>query len=240
MDKKAIRERMRSASRGADAFWGIGVSAESSLKAAEAGAAWGLINHAVGMTRDIPSSAIGLLPFADANGAVLAENPAAVDPRLLPVAAVFANDQFRTRPSLLSELSVRGYRAVENFPSVGLPEGRFRDMLCEAHMVYGNEIEFIADAVAAGFFAIGLFFTPEQAALMAKAGADMLVFHPGLNADGEHREWNQSSKTRFLEAEGQARGVNPDIVMARSSFDADGGPPRTAEPGVGVQYDGWM
>lgn len=241
MDKRAILEKMRGAAVGESRFWGIGVSASTAVEAAKAGAAWGLVTHTAGLSRDIPSSAVGLLPFADANGAVLATDPAGIDPALTAVAAVFANDQFRTMPSLLGELAAKGYGAVQNYPSVGLPEGRFRDMLTEAHMVFEREVEFIAEAAAAGFFSMGMFFTAEQAVSLAKAGADMLVFHPGLNADGEHREWNHSSRARFLEAAEQARAAKPDILLARSGFSVDDKPPAVAsEPGVGVQYDGWM
>ncbi|MDR0362186.1 MAG: phosphoenolpyruvate hydrolase family protein [Planctomycetota bacterium] len=221
-------------------FWGVGVSIESSAKAADAGATWGLVSHAVGLARDIPASAIGLLPFADANAAALAQTPKTADPRILPVAAVFANDKFRTSASLLGELAGLGYEAAQNFPSVGLPEGRVRAFLNEAEMVYEREAEFIAEAAAAGFFAMGVFFTAGQAVMMAEAGADMLVFHPGLNADGEHREWNHSSRVRFMEAEEQARAVNPDLIIVRSSFNLDDWPPGAADSGIGVQYDGWM
>lgn len=236
MDKTAILRFFQQA-RAADApFWGIGVDEKSLPSAVAAGASWAVCNHTAAFARDIPSSAIGLLPYADANSDVLAKGPFLNAP--IPVlAALFAGDQFRIPERLLRDAARAGYAGIENFPTTGLAEGKFREQLDDSEMGYRAEINLIRAAAAMGFFTSALVFTPEQAEEMTRAGADMLAFHPGLNADGEHRSWSPAARERFQAIAQTAQRLNPDIIMVRTSHSREEWPPQRFADSVGVRYD---
>ena len=237
MDKQRIVEFLSRERRTGAPFWGVGADATSAIRARHAGASWIVANHTAAFSLDIPATVLGLLPYADANGEVLAMAQAMPDD--VPVmAGVFANDQFRTLGGFLRELRRAGYAAVQNFPTTGLADGKLKALLDQAGMGYFHEIELVRQASREDFFTSALVFSPEQAEAMAAAGADMLIFHPGLNADGEHREWNATAKNRFLDAAEAARNASPGILVARSGHREEPWPPRDDGTGIGVQFDG--
>jgi predicted TIM-barrel enzyme len=73
---------------------------------------------------------------------------------------------------------------VQNFPTVGLIDGTFRANLEETGMSYGLEVDMIRSAAELGLLTSPYVFEPEQAADMARAGADVLVPHMGLTTKG--------------------------------------------------------
>ncbi len=73
---------------------------------------------------------------------------------------------------------------MQNFPTVGLIDGRFRAGLEETGMGYGREVEMIAKARARDLLTTPYVFDPTEAAAMAQAGADVLVCHFGLTVGG--------------------------------------------------------
>ncbi len=237
MDKQAIQQFLERAGKKKAPFWGIAGLATDLAAAQNAGASWLLVSHTALFPHNLPASVIGLLPYADANSVVL-ENPPPRDTAIPVFAAAFASDQFRTHRQLLQELRQAGFRALQNFPSVLPAEGKYKAFLDAADMGYAREIELIRQAAEAGFFTSALIGSEEQAGEMLRAGADQLVFHPGLNADGEHRDWNASTRLRFNKIAAEARKIRPKALLARSGYLPDHWPPPAPEDGVAVQYDG--
>ena len=84
----------------------------------------------------------------------------------------------------LDEIVRLGFSGVQNFPTVGLIDGRFRAGLEETGMGYGCEVEMIAKAHARDLLTTPYVFDPAEAAAMARAGADILVCHFGLTVGG--------------------------------------------------------
>ncbi len=125
---------------------------------------------------------------------------------------------------------------MQNFPSVGLAEGKFEAFLREAGMDYGRELELAKTARAMDFLVSAVVFTPEQADAMAAAGADMIVFHPGIDADGECRGRAPDAPVRFAEVAAAARKRAPGVIPARMAFGRDGAAVPDGLP-HGVQYD---
>ncbi len=237
MNKKAIQQFLERAGKKSVPFWGIVGLAADLPAAADAGASWLLISHTALFFQDLPASVIGLLPYADANLVVM-DNPPPRDAALPVFAAAFASDQFHTLGQLLQELRQAGFSAIQNFPSVLHAEGKYKAFLDAADMGYTREVELIRQAAAAGFFTSALIGSEEQAQEMLYAGADQLVFHPGLNADGEHRDWNASTRQRFEKIAVEARKIRPKILLVRSGCLPNDWPPAAPEAGVAVQYDG--
>jgi predicted TIM-barrel enzyme len=131
-------------------------------------------------------SLAGLMPYGDAN-AIVVEMAAEVLPvvKHTPVlAGVCATDPFRLMDVFLDDLKRIGFSGVQNFPTVGLIDGTFRANLEETGMSYGLEVDMIAKARAKGMLTTPYVFNEDDAAAMAKAGADIIVCHLGLTTGG--------------------------------------------------------
>jgi predicted TIM-barrel enzyme len=131
-------------------------------------------------------SLAGLMPYGDAN-AIVVEMAAEVLPvvKHTPVlAGVCATDPFRLMDVFLDDLKRLGFSGVQNFPTVGLIDGTFRANLEETGMSYGLEVDMIAKARAKGMLTTPYVFNEDDAAAMAKAGADIIVCHLGLTTGG--------------------------------------------------------
>jgi predicted TIM-barrel enzyme len=131
-------------------------------------------------------SLAGMMPFGDANGVVLemAREVLPVVSDVPVLAGVCGTDPFRQMDVFLDEVARLGFSGVQNFPTVGLIDGRFRAGLEETGMGYGCEVEMIARAHARDLLTTPYVFEPAEAAAMARAGADILVCHFGLTVGG--------------------------------------------------------
>jgi predicted TIM-barrel enzyme len=162
---------------------GTGISA----KAAEAGGCDLIVVYNSGRYRMAGHGSLaGMLPFGDANAIVL-ELAAEVLPvvRKTPVlAGICGTDPFRLMPVFLRELQRIGFSGVQNFPTVGLVDGRFRANLEETGFGYAREVEAIAHAHELGLLTCPYVFEPDQARAMVDAGADVVVGHMGLTVGG--------------------------------------------------------
>jgi predicted TIM-barrel enzyme len=131
-------------------------------------------------------SLAGLLSYGDAN-AIVVEMAREVLPivRNTPVlAGVCGTDPFRLMPVFLSELKAMGFDGVQNFPTVGLIDGVFRQNLEETGMSYDLEVEMIRTARELDMLTCPYVFDAATAEKMAQAGADVLVAHVGLTTKG--------------------------------------------------------
>jgi predicted TIM-barrel enzyme len=131
-------------------------------------------------------SLAGLLAYGDANQIVLdmAREVLPVVRHTPVLAGVNATDPFRIMDRFLDELKSIGFAGVQNFPTVGLIDGVFRANLEETGMSYGLEVDMIAKARAKNMLTTPYVFNEDEAAAMAKAGADIIVCHLGLTTGG--------------------------------------------------------
>ncbi|KAH7520000.1 hypothetical protein FEM48_Zijuj08G0097200 [Ziziphus jujuba var. spinosa] len=131
-------------------------------------------------------SLAGLLPFADANAVVLdmANEVLPVVKKVPVLAGVCGTDPFRQMDFFLKQVESIGFAGVQNFPTVGLFDGNFRQNLEETGMGYGLEVEMIAKAHKMGLLTTPYAFNEDEAVEMAKAGADIIVAHMGLTTSG--------------------------------------------------------
>ena len=131
-------------------------------------------------------SLAGLLAYGDANQIVV-EMAAEVLPvvKHTPVlAGVNGTDPFRLMDVFLDQLKAIGFAGVQNFPTVGIIDGTFRANLEETGMSYGLEVDMVATAHAKDMLTTPYVFNADEAAAMAKAGADLIVCHLGLTTGG--------------------------------------------------------
>src|SRR5215470_15360156 len=128
----------------------------------------------------------GLLAYGNANDIVM-EMAKEVLPvvRKTPVlAGVNGTDPFCVFDSFLDEVAAIGFSGVQNFPTVGLIDGVFRQNLEETGMAYSQEVEMIRLAHEKDLFTTPYVFDAQQAEAMCRAGADMIVAHMGLTMGG--------------------------------------------------------
>jgi len=131
-------------------------------------------------------SLAGLLAYGNANEIVvdMAKEVIPVVKHTPVLAGVNGTDPFMHLPSFLPQLKTLGFSGVQNFPTVGLIDGTFRQNLEETGMGYGLEVEMIAAAHAADMLTTPYVFSAEDAIAMTRAGADIIVPHMGLTTGG--------------------------------------------------------
>ena len=166
---------------------GAGAGTGLSAKCAEAGGVDLIIIYNSGRYRMAGRGSLaGLMPYGDANQIVV-EMAAEVLPvvkRTPVLAGVCGTDPFRAMPRFLRELRDLGFGGVQNFPTVGLFEGRIRSNLEETGMGYDREVEMIQVAHELDLLTSPYVFNPDEAKAMTRAGADLIVAHVGTTVAG--------------------------------------------------------
>ena len=187
IQRKEIIRRLQAQLKAGKPIVGCGAGTGISAKFAEAGGADVIIIYNSGRYRMAGRGSLaGLLPYGDANGIVV-DMAAEVLPVVkdTPVqAGVCGTDPFRLMPVFLKQLQEMGFSGVQNFPTVGLFDGKMRANLEATGMGYDKEVEMIRLAHDMDLFTTPYAFTPDEAKAMTKAGADLLVCHVGLTTAG--------------------------------------------------------
>lgn len=166
---------------------GGGAGTGLSAKSEEAGAIDLIVIYNSGRYRMAGRGSLaGLLAYGNANQIVvdMAREVLPVVRHTPVLAGVNGTDPFVVIPSFLRELKEIGFSGVQNFPTVGLIDGIFRQNLEETGMSYAQEVHMIAEANKLDLLTTPYVFSPEDAAAMTKAGADILVCHMGLTMGG--------------------------------------------------------
>jgi predicted TIM-barrel enzyme len=166
---------------------GAGAGTGISAKCEELGGADLIIIYNSGRFRMAGRGSIaGLLPYGDANQIVMemAREVIPVVKNIPVLAGVCGTDPFRLMPNFLDELKRVGFQGVQNFPTVGLFEGRARMNMEETGMGYDCEVEMIRIAHDLDLLTTPYVFNPSEATAMAKAGADIIVAHVGTTVKG--------------------------------------------------------
>lgn len=131
-------------------------------------------------------SLAGMLAYGNANDIVLemAREVLPVVTRTPVLAGVNGTDPFVIMDHHLDQLKALGFAGVQNFPTVGLIDGVFRQNLEETGMGYGHEVDMIRLAAEKDMLTTPYVFSADEAVAMAEAGADILVAHMGLTTGG--------------------------------------------------------
>jgi predicted TIM-barrel enzyme len=166
---------------------GGGAGTGLSAKMSEAGGVDLLVIYNSGRFRMAGRGSLaGMMPYGDANAIVLdmAREVIPVVGRTPVLAGVCGTDPFRLMKLFLPELVRAGFSGVQNFPTVGLIDGTYRQGLEETGMGFGLEVDLIRAARELDLLTTPYAFNPDEAAAMAQAGADILIPHVGLTTKG--------------------------------------------------------
>src|SRR6201990_1245705 len=146
MNRTEALTKLRNTVQGGGLIVGAGAGTGLSAKCEEAGGVDLIVIYNSGRYRMAGRGSLaGLMPYGDAN-AIVVEMAGEVLPvvRDVPVlAGVCGTDPFRLMPHFLDELAAIGFAGVQNFPTVGLIDGAFRQNLEETGMSFGAEVEMI-------------------------------------------------------------------------------------------------
>src|SRR5437764_8216495 len=181
--RKQILERFRAKVAQGRPIIGGGAGTGISAKMEEAGGIDLIIIYNSGRFRMAGHGSLsGMMPYGDANQIVMdmACEVLPVAPNTPVLAGVCGTDPFRLMRNFLRDVQAAGFSGVQNFPTVGLIDGAFRQGLEETGMGFGLEIEMIAEAHTLGLLTCPYVFTEAQAEAMARAGADVVIPHMGL------------------------------------------------------------
>jgi predicted TIM-barrel enzyme len=164
-------------------------------------------------------SLAGLLAYGNANDIVkeMAREVLPVVTHTPVLAGVNGTDPFMILDHFLDELKALGFAGVQNFPTVGLFDGVFRKNLEETGMGFGLEVDMIKAANAKYMLTTPYVFSADEAAAMAKAGADIIVPHMGLTtggAIGAETALKLKDCPALIENWAEAaRAIRPDIIV---------------------------
>jgi predicted TIM-barrel enzyme len=214
------RAKLRRTLDGGGVIIGAGAGTGLSAKCAEAGGTDLIIIYNSGRYRMAGRGSLsGLLPYGDANAIVvdMASEVLPVVEQTPVLAGVCGTDPFRLMDVFLDELRRIGFSGVQNFPTVGLFDGTFRQNLEETGMGYGLEVEMIRLAHEKDLLTAPYVFTVDEAVAMAKAGADVLVPHMGLTtggAIGAETAKSLADTVPLIQAmHDAAKEINPDVIV---------------------------
>ena len=220
MTRSEALERLRAQIDAGTPVIGAGAGTGLSAKCAEAGGADLIIIYNSGRYRMAGRGSLsGMLPYGDANAIVvdMAREVLPVVEKTPVLAGVCGTDPFRVMDVFLDEVARIGFSGVQNFPTVGLFDGTFRQNLEETGMGYGLEVEMIRLAREKNLLTAPYVFTVDEAVAMAEAGADVLVPHMGLTTGGSIGA--ETAKTLddcipLIQAmHDAAREVSPEVIV---------------------------
>lgn len=222
--REAILERWRGKITAGSALVGLGVdSGFAAIAGDHAGADFMVVNNTGKFHRAGFGLVASLMPYDDANATVLS-----MAGEILPQVArtpVFAGlwgaDPFRISRPLLKNAARAGYSGIQNFPSVGFIDGRFRKQIERCGLGYELESEMIRLAHELGMVTVPFVFTSEEAMEMARAGSDALIFHHGLAAPDEPPPDPADSAAEFIAAVAPAFAMRSNLILLHQAFGSE-------------------
>lgn len=187
MTRQQVRDRFsaRVAAREPLVLGGAGIGLVA--KAADRAGIDALMAYNTGPFRmDGNGSLSGYLAYGDSNQMTieLARHILPVAPNTPVIAGIGAADPYRDTNRLISELIDLGYSGITNVPTAGIYDGNFRAQIDATNLGYPREVDLISECNRLSVFSIAYAFNPDEARMMADAGADVIGAHVGLTVGG--------------------------------------------------------
>ena len=186
--RERILENLRKQVQGNHHLLGVAIGSGLTAKYAEEGGADFLLVLNSGKFRQLGrSSFAGFMPYEDSNGLVMNFGSREIMPLVKSIPVIFglnATDPLINLETYIEYIQFMGFDGINNYPSMGLIDGKFREALEESGISYKTEIEAIRIAHEKGLITIAFVFDPQQSREMAEAGADVIVAHLGFTSGG--------------------------------------------------------
>ena len=185
--RSSILSRFRQQVAAGQPIVGGGAGTGISAKCEEAGGIDLIVIYNSGRFRMAGRGSLsGMMPYGNANQIVkeMAFEVLTAVTHTPVLAGVCGTDPFMIRDCFLRELQALGFAGIQNFPTVGLIDGTFRQGLEETGMGYELEVDLVKAAHDLDLLTTPYAFNPDESAAMTKAGADIVVAHMGLTTNG--------------------------------------------------------
>ena len=234
MTRQEVLSRLRAQVAAGHPLLMFGAGTGLTAKCAEKGGAdlIGVYSTAIFRMRGLPSI-LAWLPYGDANEHLL--NMAR---EILPavhhtpcIAGIGAHDPALNLDLLLDRLLEMGFSGVNNEPFCGLYGPYFAQQLEQAGLGFSREVELVRRARERDVFTVAWAMSPEEAARMAGAGADVVGAMIGVTSGGVSGARNvtplEAAALQAREMVEAARRENPEVLVL-----THGGPfadPETAQ-----------
>jgi predicted TIM-barrel enzyme len=218
--RRQILDRLRQIIASERPIIGGGAGTGISAKFEEAGGVDLIVIYNSGRYRMAGRGSLsGLMPYGDANAIVMemASEVLTIVKSTPVLAGVCGTDPFRQMPLFLKQVEAAGFSGIQNFPTVGLIDGLFRQNLEETGMGYGLEVDMIRLAREMDLFTTPYCFNPDDATAMTQAGADVIVAHLGLTTKGSIGATTavtlEQAPEKAQEIADAARRANNDVIV---------------------------
>lgn len=189
MERQAVIKKLRRELRNEQQLLGISTSSGMIARQATHGGADFVMALNSGYFRQMGRSSLaGFLPFENSNETVFNFSSRELLPLLKGIPVIFglnATDPSIDVSQFIQKIKSGGFSGVNNYPTVGLIDGQFKEALFEEGTTYQMEIDAIAEAHRQNLFTIAFVFDERQAKEMTRVGADVICFHCGLTSGGE-------------------------------------------------------
>src|SRR5438876_631623 len=121
----------------------------------------------------------------------------------------------------LRELQRMGFSGIQNEPSLGMLDGEYRAYLEAGGICYSQEVDCIASTRELSLVSLANVFSTEEARLMLKAGADIIVSHLDLLPAGPR---DMNSVISWLgELSALCQALREDVILlVRTGSDPSG------------------
>lgn len=231
--KQEVRDRLQATLNQNKAIIAAGAGTGISAKFIEKGGADLIIIYNSGRFRmSGHGSTAGLMAYGDANAVAMEIGEFEVLPVVeeIPViCGVYGSDPRRRMWHHLLKVKEMGFSGINNFPTHCIVDGHFRNVLEETGMGFDKEVEMVRLASKMDLFSIVYVAKPEEARMMAEAGADAIIAHVGTTVGGSVGVTEASCTMddaieRTQKIIKEAKKVNPAMF-----FLAHGGPINTPE-----------
>lgn len=218
--KEKILERLNHSVQNNIPIIGAAVGSGLSAKQAQEGGADFILALNAGRFRASGVSSLGcMMPFLNSNETVLNFGSKEVLPRIHDIPVIFgacATDPTKSQDMLLNKIVQTGFQGINNFPSVGVIDGTFREALEENNLGFQLEVDLMAKAVKKGLFTIAFAYDEEQARKMAEVNVDVICVNLGWTVGGEvgvkQRTSMKESMALINSIFETARGVNSNVL----------------------------
>ncbi len=219
-ERKDLLAKFQDMKRRGEPIVGGGAGTGLSAKCEEAGGIDLIVIYNSGRYRMAGRGSLsGMMAYGNANEIVMEmANEVLPVTRKTPVlAGVNGTDPFCNFDYFLDQVKAVGFSGIQNFPTVGLIDGTFRANLEETGMSYGMEVDVVRLAHEKDMFTTPYVFNEENAADMARAGADIVVCHLGLTTGGSigaETSLKLEDCPAMVDAWSEAAlKVNPDVIV---------------------------
>jgi len=128
------------------------------------------------------ASTASLMPFKNSNQMVMDFAIEEVLPKSRNLPVLFgacAQDPMIEHDALIDKLISAGFHGINNFPTVSLIDGQYREALEEAGEGFDHEVTLLKRASERGLLTVAFSVTLDEAIKMVKANVDILCLHFG-------------------------------------------------------------